>query len=86
MRNTVPLNEPLPQGTTDTVASGPLLAGAGAGYIFGLGDSFALVTEVNAIAGIPVVSCIGDCSPAGAGVEPNFAIQIDANFGLMISF
>lgn len=86
MRNTVPLSEPVQGGTTDTVASGPLLAGAGAGYSFALGSNFQLVTEINAIAGIPVVSCLGDCSPAGRGVEPNFALQIDANLGLMISF
>jgi hypothetical protein len=86
MRNTVPLAEPVQGGTTDTVASGPLLAGAGVGYAFALGDTFRFVTELNAIAGIPVVSCLGDCGPAGRGVEPNFAVQFDANVGVMISF
>ena len=86
MRNTVPLAEPVQGGDTDTAASGPLLAGAGVGYAWALGDSFQLVTELNAIAGIPIVSCIGDCGPVGRGVEPNFAVQIDANLGLLISF
>jgi hypothetical protein len=86
LRNTVPLAEPVQGGTTDTVASGPLFAGAGFGYAFPLGDMFRFVTELNAIAGIPVVSCLGDCGPAGRGVEPNFALQLDANVGLMISF
>ncbi len=86
MRNTVPLAEPSDDGDTDTAASGPVIVGAGVGYSFALGDRLQLVTELNALAGVPVVQCIGDCGPTGRGVEPGFALQFDGNVGLLLGF
>ncbi len=83
MRNTVSLHT----GDTDTVASGPVLLGAGGGYSWQLNKYAELVAELHAMAGIPVVDCIGDCgSEFGGGVRTNFALQFDASAGILLSF
>lgn len=66
------------KGDVDTVASGPLFIGTGAGYSSSLGGPVRLVAELNVLAGLPVAS-LGD-------VEPGFAIQLDANLGLLFAF
>ncbi|HUH03242.1 MAG TPA: hypothetical protein VML75_14695 [Kofleriaceae bacterium] len=66
------------KGDVDTVASGPLFIGTGAGYGASLGGPVRLVAELNVLAGLPVAK-LDD-------VEPGFAIQLDANLGLLFAF
>jgi hypothetical protein len=44
---------------TDIVAQGPLLLGTGVGYAWRLGGSFALLVDLDAIAGLAVVDKLG---------------------------
>lgn len=87
IRHTVTLTEAAPNEDTDTTASGPLLVGGGVGFSRSVGGPIKFIAELNAIAGIPIVGEIGTCpSTTGGCVEPNFALQFDANVGLVFSF
>jgi hypothetical protein len=80
IRHTVKLDGvPMDEGDVDTSASGPLLAGAGAGYSKALGGPMRFLAELNAIVGIPVVEEFQQ-------VKPNFAVQFDVNVGLIVGF
>jgi hypothetical protein len=82
VRNTVKLKAPHmgdPGMDTDTAAAGPLLVGAGAGYMTGAGRPVRLNLEVNALAGIPVVDSF-------QGVQPDFGVQVDFNVGVLFAF
>lgn len=86
LRHTVKLNMPAMNGDTDTVASGPFLVGAGAGYTKALGGPMKFVAEVNTLAGIPgPIETLGTCPGPGC-VRPNFALQIDVNLGVLFAF
>jgi hypothetical protein len=65
-------------GDTDTSASGPLFIGTGAGYLRSLGGPMRFIAELNVIAGIPVAK-VGE-------IDPGFALQIDANLGIVVAF
>lgn len=82
MRSTIKLTEAPPGMDTDIVATGPLLIGAGAGYMKSLGGPIKFVAELNAIAGIPVIDKLG----ADPGFQLNFGVQFDVNLGLMFGF
>lgn len=69
---------------TDTTATGPLLVGAGLGYIKALGGSLRFVFEASGLVGLPVVDQLG--CPGNGCVEPNFGTQFDLNLGLMVAF
>ena len=79
MRHTVKLDGMIPDGDTDTVASGPLMVGAGIGYTKAMGSSLGLFAELNGIAGLPVVESVGE-------TKPEFGVNVDLNFGVMLSF
>ena len=79
IRNTIKLDAQPVDMDTDIVALGPLLVGAGAGYNASLGAGLALVAELNALAGIPVVKELGQS-------QLNFGVQFDLNLGLQIGF
>ncbi|MEZ4404062.1 MAG: tetratricopeptide repeat protein [Kofleriaceae bacterium] len=79
LRNTIALEGATAGMDVDIVAMGPLLVNAGAGYSAALGSSLALVAQVNAVVGVPVVGEIG-------ASKLNFGVQIDANLGLTIGF
>ena len=66
------------EGDTDTAVSGPLLIGTGAGYLRSVGGPMRFIAELNVIAGIPVAK-LGE-------IDPGFALQIDANLGLIVAF
>ena len=78
IRNTIKLTEPAMGGDTDIVALGPMLVGAGAGWLFGSGK-LRFNAELNAIAGIPVVRDIGQS-------RLNFGVQFDFNLGVQVGF
>jgi hypothetical protein len=80
IRHTVKLSDVTDgMGDVDTSASGPLLIGFGAGYSRALSGSMKFLAELNVLSGIPVVDEF-------SGVEPNFALQLDANVGLLVAF
>lgn len=83
IRHTVPVTAD--NGTTDTSATGPLFLGGGVGYIKPFGGSLSLVADATTMLGIPIISELGTCPGVGC-VKPNFALQIDLNLGLMLSF
>jgi hypothetical protein len=85
IRHTVKLADPDGMGDTDTTASGPLLIGGGVGYIKSMGGAIRFIAEVNALAGIPIISELGTCPGQGC-IEPNFAVQFDLNLGLIFAF
>jgi hypothetical protein len=64
---------------TDIVALGPLLLGGGIGYGAALSDLVALTFDLNALAGIPVVSELNTS-------RLNFGIQLDATVGAALRF
>ena len=51
----------------------------GAGYSAALSSGLALVAELNAVAGIPIVKELGPS-------RLNFGVQLDFNLGLHIGF
>jgi hypothetical protein len=79
IRNTIKLTDAAPDMNVDIAAMGPLLVGAGAGYLAPLGGKIKLDAEVNAIAGIPVVTQIGLS-------HLNFGVEFDLSLGLMVGF
>jgi len=84
IRHTVKISNAAPGEDTDTTATGPLILGAGVGYIKALGDSLRFLAELNALLGLAVVDQIG--CPGNGCVEPNFGAQFDFNLGLMVAF
>lgn len=79
IRDTIKLDGAPPDMDTDVVAIGPLFVTGGAGYSAALGGSLALIAELNAVAGIPIVSELGQS-------RLNFGVQLDFNLGLHIGF
>jgi hypothetical protein len=92
LRSTVRLAEEIKPGQdTDIVATGPLLLGAGGGYVFPLGASTRLVAELNAVAGIPLGGSLGCPGSTSTNGQPpplcfNFGVQLDANLGVLFLF
>jgi hypothetical protein len=82
LRNTIKLTEAADGMDTDIVALGPLLVGAGAGYVKSVGGPIKFVAELNAIAGIPVIKEMG----TNPKIPLNFGVQFDVNLGLMFGF
>jgi hypothetical protein len=72
------------QGDTDTYVTGPLLLGAGTGWIFPLGGSgLRFVVDLSVIAGIPIVESLGSGARAS---KPGFAIHGDLSLGMGFAF
>jgi len=65
---------------TDTQVSGPLFLGGGLGYMGKWGNTLRPFIEVNALAGLPVVSSLGSVE------NVSFALTFDANLGIMFAF
>ncbi len=81
IRHTVKLSDATAdEGDTDTGAIGPLFLGGGVGYSRSMGGPIRFVAELNAVAGLPVVSELG------ATKVLNFAIHFDANLALLFAF
>jgi hypothetical protein len=85
IRNTVKLTNADPEMNVDTTLTGPLIVGAGAAYTKALGGPLRFIAELNALAGIPVISEMGTCPGTGC-LKPNFGVQIDVNLGLIFGF
>jgi hypothetical protein len=78
-RHTVGLAEEMSGGDTDTAAAGPLLAGAGVGYVLELGGPLRLATEVDVLVGVPVVANF-------VGAETVFGVNLGGNVALQLAF
>jgi hypothetical protein len=79
MRNTIKLTTNTPGMDTDIVAQGPLLVGAGVGFIKKLGGKVAFVADLSALAGIAIVDKIGT-------TKVNSGIGADLSLGLAVGF
>jgi len=79
VRNTIKLTDAPANMNMDIAAMGPLLVGGGVGYVASLGGPVKLDAELGALAGVPVVTQIGES-------HLNFGVQFDATIGLMMGF
>jgi hypothetical protein len=80
LRNTITLATEDPTMNTDIVAQGPLLVGAGFGYTFRLGDRFAFLLDLDAIAGIAIADKLG------TAIHLHTSVSADMCGGLAIGF
>lgn len=79
MRNTIKLQMQANGGDTDIVAQGPLLVGAGIGFMKRLTGNLAFMADVSAMAGIAVVDKLGTA-------RLNTGIGGDVSLGLAVGF
>jgi hypothetical protein len=70
----------MPDMDTDIVAQGPLLLGAGVSYTKHLGDSFAFLAELDAIAGLAVVNKLGSAINLNSGVGADMSVGFAVGF------
>ncbi len=79
IRHTIQLTDAdMSNGDVDTSASGPLFVGTGAGYTRSLGGPVRFLVELNALIGIPAFKL--------GSIDTGFAVQLDANLGLIFAF
>lgn len=79
MRNTIKLTTNTPGMDTDIVAQGPLLVGAGIGFMKKLGSKVAFVADLSALAGLAIVDKVGT-------TKVNSGIGADLSLGLAVGF
>jgi hypothetical protein len=79
MRNTIKLEMQPGGGDTDIVAQGPLLLGAGIGFMKKLTNNFAFMADLSAIAGIAVVDKLGTA-------RLNSGVGGDVSLGVAVGF
>lgn len=63
------------ESVTDTVATGPLLLGIGAGYAFTLGGPVRLAVDVSVVGAVAVIDEV-----SGTPVESGLNLEIDLGF------
>ena len=79
MRNTIHLKTSTPGMDTDIVAQGPLLVGGGVGYMKMLGNNFAFVADLSALAGVAIVDEV-------SGLKVNTGFGADLSLGIAVGF
>ncbi len=79
MRNTIKLTTSEAGMDTDIVAQGPLLIGAGIGFMKKLGGKVAFVADLSALAGIAIVDKVGT-------TKVNNGVGADLSLGLAVGF
>ncbi|MBA3457530.1 MAG: tetratricopeptide repeat protein, partial [Deltaproteobacteria bacterium] len=79
MRNTIKLDTGMAGMDTDIVAQGPILVGAGIGFMKKLGGNFAFVADLSALAGIAIGDKIGT-------TRVNTGVGADLSLGLAVGF
>jgi Tetratricopeptide repeat len=80
LRNTIKLDNTMPNMDTDVVAQGPLLLGAGIGYIRHISSSVAFLVDLDAMAGIAVAKKLG------SAVHLNTGVSADMRLGVAVGF
>jgi len=79
MRNTIKLDTGMAGMDTDIVAQGPILVGAGIGFMKKLGGNFAFIADLSALAGIALGDKIGT-------TRVNSGFGADLSLGLAVGF
>ncbi len=79
MRNTIKLDTGMAGMDTDIVAQGPILVGAGIGFMKRLGGNFAFVADLSALAGIALGDKVGT-------TRVNTGIGADLSLGFAVGF
>lgn len=79
MRNTIKLTASTPGMDTDIVAQGPVLIGAGIGYLKRLGGNFAFVADFSALVGIALGDKVGT-TKVNSGVGADFSLGLAVGF------
>ena len=79
MRNTIKLDTGMAGMDTDIVAQGPILVGAGIGFMKKLGGNFAFIADLSALAGIALGDKIGT-------TRVNTGVGADLSLGLAVGF
>jgi hypothetical protein len=73
------------EGDTDTIATGPLFLGGGAGWRKALGGPASFFIDLNVEVGIPIIKEIGGGN-GSAPIKPGFAVNADLSLGVAFSF
>jgi hypothetical protein len=79
MRNTIKLETGMAGMDTDIVAQGPILIGAGIGFMKRIGGNFAFVADLSALAGIAIGDKVGT-------TWVNSGVGADLSLGLAVGF
>jgi len=80
LRNTIKLDTMTPGMDTDIVAQGPLLLGAGLGYTKRIAGSVAFFVDLDAMAGLAVVSKLGSATRLNSGVSGDMTLGFAIGF------
>ena len=80
LRNTIKLDNTMPNMDTDVVAQGPLLFGVGIGYLRHISSSVAFLVDLDAMAGLAVAKKLG------SAVHLNTGLSADMRLGVAVGF
>lgn len=80
LRNTIKLDNAMPGMDTDIVAQGPLLIGAGIGYLKRFAGNVAFVADLSALGAIAVVDELGSAPNLNNGVGADLSIGLAVGF------
>lgn len=80
IRNTIKLKESQDGMDTDIVGQGPLLIGAGVGYLKRLTGNVAFVGDLSVLGAIAVVDKVGNAPNLGSGIGADLSIGISIGF------
>lgn len=80
LRNTIKLDNPMSGMDTDIVAQGPLLVGAGVGYMKRLTGSLAFIADLSALGAIAIVDEIGSAPNLNNGLAADLSIGFAFGF------
>jgi hypothetical protein len=80
IRNTIKLKESMDGMDTDIVGQGPLLIGAGVGYMKRLSGNIAFVGDLSVLGAIAVVDKVGNAPNLGNGIGADLSVGISFGF------
>ena len=80
IRNTIKLKESMDGQDTDIVGQGPLLVGAGVGYMKRLAGNVAFVGDFSVLGAIAVVDKLGNAPSLGSGSGADLSVGISFGF------
>jgi hypothetical protein len=80
IRNTIKLKESMDGQDTDIVGQGPLLLGAGVGYVKRLSGNFMFVGDLSVLGAIAVVDKLGNAPNLGSGIGADLSVGLAVGF------
>jgi hypothetical protein len=80
IRNTIKLKESTDGMDTDIVGQGPLLVGAGIGYMKRLAGNVAFVGDLSVLGAIAVVDKVGNAPNLGSGIGADLSVGVSVGF------